>query len=249
MSAEKTDALVIRLADWSETSRVVTLFTRDFGRISVLAKGAKRLRSAFEAALDLLSTCRIVFLRKPGGSLGILMESQLISRFTPQRTTLTSLYGGYYIAELLSALTEEEDSHPQLFENSIETLRRLESEPQPLWPLVHFELILLRELGHLPELSGCLACGAPLQAGQSYSVWVTQGGLICADCRRPEYDQPNIEYSTVVLLRHLAGMDAPSARQSAGSSSQLAQLRHITTAAITHLMERRPATLRYLNSD
>lgn len=64
MSQEKTHALVIRLVDWSESSRVVTLFTRDFGKIGVIAKGAKRLRSAFEAGLDLLSECRIVFLRK-----------------------------------------------------------------------------------------------------------------------------------------------------------------------------------------
>src|SRR5579863_3089760 len=126
MPSEKTDALVIRLADFSETSRVVTLFTRDFGRISALAKGGKRLKGPFEAALDLLAVCRIVFLRKSAPGLDILTEAKLTSRFKPSGRELERFYGGYYVAELLSGLTEESDPHPQLFDESIHALKRLE---------------------------------------------------------------------------------------------------------------------------
>ena len=59
MSSEKSDAIVIRQADFSESSRVLTLFTRDFGKISCLAKGVKRLKTAFEGSLDLLSECSV----------------------------------------------------------------------------------------------------------------------------------------------------------------------------------------------
>ena len=104
MSMEKTDALIIRLADFSESSRVVTFFTRDFGRISALAKGGKRLKGPFEAALDLLAICRIVFLRKSTPGLDILTEAQLTSRFKPSGRELERFYGGYYVAELLSGL-------------------------------------------------------------------------------------------------------------------------------------------------
>ena len=64
MESEKADAIVIRLADFSNTSRVVTFFTREFGKTSAIAKGGKRLKGPFDSALDLISTCRIVFLRK-----------------------------------------------------------------------------------------------------------------------------------------------------------------------------------------
>ena len=70
MSLEKADALVIRQVDFSESSRVVTFFSREFGKFAALAKGAKRLKGPFDAALDLLSACRVVFIRKSSGTLG-----------------------------------------------------------------------------------------------------------------------------------------------------------------------------------
>src|SRR5690606_23893514 len=109
MSSEKTDAIVIRLAGFSESSRVVTLFTREHGKISALAKGAKRLKGAFESALDLLSSVRVVFIRKTAANLDLLTEAQLITRFRPPSRDLTSLYSGYYLAELLDGLTEPHD--------------------------------------------------------------------------------------------------------------------------------------------
>ena len=75
MSAEKATALVLRTTDWSETSRIATLWTREFGRVRALAKGGRRLKSNFETALDLLTLCSIVFLRKSSGSLDLLTEA------------------------------------------------------------------------------------------------------------------------------------------------------------------------------
>ena len=249
MSQEKTDALVIRLADWSESSRVVTLFTRDFGKISVIAKGAKRLRSAFEAGLDLLSECRIVFLRKSSSSLDILTESQLQSRFTPAEGSLSALYGGYYLAELLGGLTEEYDPHPELYEVAVETLHRLMAETDINLAITRFELVLLREIGQLPEFDACLVCDRPLTEGTTFSYWVSQGGLICADCRKPEYEHKPIQPGTIYVLKRLSSLDPTHTRHLVPTPEQFRQLRQITTAAICHLLERRPATLRYLNLD
>jgi len=91
MSLEKTLALVLRTTDYSETSKVVTLWTRDFGKVRVLAKGGRRLRSAFEAALDLLSVCNVVFLRKQSDRLDILTEAELVERFGDLRKNLSAL--------------------------------------------------------------------------------------------------------------------------------------------------------------
>ncbi|MGD9853645.1 MAG: DNA repair protein RecO [Planctomycetaceae bacterium] len=251
MSLEKTEALVIRLADWSESSRVVTLFTRDFGRISALAKGVKRLRSSFEAALDLLSESRIVFLRKSSSSLDILTESQLIARFQPSPKSLTSLYGGYYVAELLSGLCEEHDPHPRLYQIAIDTLRRLETDADPRPAILRFELVLLREIGHLPEFEACLVCGAPVSGDRRFAYWVSQGGLICTTCQRPDYEHTHtpIDAGAVAVLKQLSDDDPASFQNLVHTPQQLTQLRHVTTAAVSHVLERRPATLRYLNFD
>src|SRR3989441_8071567 len=125
MPAEKALALVLRTSDWSETSRIATLWTREFGRVRVLAKGGRRLRSAFESALDLLTVCDIVFLRKSTGSLDLLTEARVAQRFPRLRSDLAALYGAYYVAELLADWTEDYDPHPVLFDESLDALRDL----------------------------------------------------------------------------------------------------------------------------
>src|SRR5438094_5424894 len=118
-------ALVVRTTDWSETSRIATMFTREFGKVRVLAKGGRRLKSNFEVALDLLTVCRIVLLRKSSGSLDLLTEAQVAERFPALRTDLAALYAAYYVAELLADWTEDYDPHPALFDEARATLRDL----------------------------------------------------------------------------------------------------------------------------
>src|SRR6516165_4213847 len=102
MSSEKALALVLRTTDWSETSRIATLWTRELGKVRALAKGGRRLRSNFESGLDLLTLCSIVFLRKSSGGLDLLTEAQVVERYPRLRNDLQALYAGYYVAELLS---------------------------------------------------------------------------------------------------------------------------------------------------
>ena len=122
MAAEKAQALVLRTTDWSETSRIATLWTREFGKVRVLAKGGRRLKSNFESALDLLTVCSIVLLRKSSGSLDLLTEAQVVQRFPRLRTDLAALNAGYYVAELLADWTEDYDPHPVLYDEALATL-------------------------------------------------------------------------------------------------------------------------------
>src|SRR5713226_3230372 len=122
---EKATALVLRTTDWSETSRIATLWTREFGKVRALAKGGRRLKSNFESALDLLTVCSIVLLRKSSGGLDLLTEAQVVRRFPRLGKDLPALYAAYYVAELLADLTEENDPHPSLFDEALGTLDAL----------------------------------------------------------------------------------------------------------------------------
>src|SRR5437762_11726775 len=104
--SEKSLALVIRTTDWSETSRIATLWTREFGKVRVLAKGGRRLKSNFETALDLLTICNVVFLRKGPETLNLLTEAQVAGRFRELTKNLQALNSAYCLAELLSHWTE-----------------------------------------------------------------------------------------------------------------------------------------------
>ncbi|MEO2030645.1 MAG: DNA repair protein RecO [Planctomycetaceae bacterium] len=252
MSLEKADVVVIRLADFSESSRVVTLFSKEFGKFSALAKGAKRLKGPFDAAIDLLSRCRIVFIRKSSGSLDLLTEARLISRFTPPGTDIASLYGGYYVADLLNGMTEEYDPAPEIFDLATDTLEKLSTTAQDsLTSVVQFEIGILRFSGMLGSLTECNTCGTPVtQPGKSshkFAHWVSQGGLLCADCRRPEYADRSISAGSVAALRQLSSDDSQLSGRVRLTKQQLIECHHFAVSAITSILGRRPATLRYLD--
>src|SRR4029077_18592197 len=124
-------ALVLRTTDYSETSKIATLWTREFGKVRVLAKGGRRLKSRFESGLDLLTLCSIVLLRKSSGGLDLLTEAQVVRRFPQLTGDLAALYSAYYIAELLSDWTQEYDPHPGLLDEALDALQSLGTPDVP----------------------------------------------------------------------------------------------------------------------
>ncbi len=246
MSMEKTEGLIIRLADFGETSRVVTFFTRDFGKVPMVAKGGRRLKSPFEAALDLLTACRIVFLRKSTGGLDVLTEAHLLRRFRPEGGDLSRFYAGCYVAELLSGLTEDHDPHPELYEQAVDTLEALSGPIDPCLATVRFELKLLREIGQLPTLTECVVCGRPVGQQGVFAYWVSQGGLICPTCRTQSYTSQRIHGGSLAVLRRLLDADAQVLHRLVVTPQQFAEIRRMVTAAVSHCLGRRPRLLRYI---
>jgi DNA repair protein RecO (recombination protein O) len=246
VDAEKTDAIVIRLADFSNTSRVVTLFTRGFGKVSAIAKGGKRLKGPFDTALDLLSESAVVFLRKSSSALDILTEARLKLRFRPNPANLASFYAGCYIADLLANLTIEDDPHPLLYDAAAQALRQFMELADYRPSLLRFELVMLREIGHLPALDECIQCGGLLDSQGLFSFWVAQGGLLCPQCQKQEYSQHQLHGDAVALMRHLASEHEISIAHTTSTPRQLKEIRHTLTAAISAILGHRPKTLRFL---
>jgi DNA repair protein RecO (recombination protein O) len=246
MSAEKTEAIVIRLADFSNTSRVVTFFTREFGRVAALAKGGKRLKGPFDTGLDLLSTCRIVFLRKSSSALDILTEAALLERFRPQAGTLNGFYAGCYVAELLSGLTADHDPHPVLYDAARGTLTAFQSATDIRLVVVWFELSLLKETGHLPDFNDCLHCGAPIEVSRSSSFRALPGGLLCPQCPPQEFIRQHIHAGTVALSRALTNSSTVLPPHLTATDQQIRELRFLLTSSISGLLGRRPGTLKFI---
>ena len=243
MSAEKAEGLVIRITDFSETSRVVVFFTREFGKLSALAKGGRRLRGPFESALDLLATCRIVFLRKSSSSLDLLTEAQLVRPFRPRSHQLEPYYTGYYVAELLQGLTEDYDPHPRLYSEAANALERLSTREDWQRTILRFELVLLQELGQLPCMETCAECGERIEQA---AYWLMRGGLMCSRCHESEPRGHRIQLGTLAVMKRLSDDDSKTQERVQVSAQQLKETQHILANTISHILGRRPKTLRYL---
>lgn len=245
MAAEKALALVLRTTDWSETSRITTLWTREFGKVRALAKGGRRLKSNFENALDLLTLCTIVFLRKSSGSLDLLTEARVVRRFTPLRTNLPALYAAYYVAELLADWTEDYDPHPALFDEARGALADLGCPGTAVGPrLARFDLVLLRELGYSPTLEACAACGAALDGPLAFSP--AAGGVLCPACRGQHRDRRPLSAAAWQALRALN--ESGEAWRREWDPAVRGELRRLLGHYVTHLMGRQPRLLPYLGS-
>lgn len=248
MSTEKAQAIVIRQADFSESSRVITLFSKEFGKFGVLAKGAKRLKGPFDAALDLLSKCRVIFIAKSSGALGILTQAHLEKNFEPVPKSLNSLYGGYYVAELLNGLTEDRDPDPNVFDTAVATLEALEDPSADcLTTLVSFEIQLLHLIGLFPDLTQCCICSEPVEAGERFVHWVRQGGLLCKGCRNQEYESRSVSAGTVAVLRRLADQKSVLSNRLKINDNQCRECHALAVSVISSALGRKPEMLRYLS--
>jgi DNA repair protein RecO (recombination protein O) len=168
-------AFVLHRYDWSESSLILEVFSRHYGRIALVAKGAKRPSSSFRPVLLPLQPLRVAF----GGDAEIrtLKGAEWVGgQVMP---TGDALLSGYYLNELLLRLLARDDPHPRLFDAYAGAVHVLGSEHgEALQPALRaFELLLLREVGLLPVLDLQTSTLAPLRDGSRYSL-VPEGGVV-----------------------------------------------------------------------
>ncbi len=149
METERADAIVLRSQPVTESSLLVTWFTREFGKLKTLAKGARRPKSPMRGKIDLFYRDEIVFLCSRRSNLHLLHECFLENPHARLRVSVPLLTAASYVCELVEVATGWEDPQPTVFDTLAETLDALEAEAQPV-VLLWFELRLLRMIGWSP---------------------------------------------------------------------------------------------------
>ncbi len=237
MSSEKSDAIILRLVEFSETSLIVTMLTRDFGKMTALAKGARRRKSPFEAALDLLSICRIVFLHKSSGAMDLLTEAKLERRFRAGTKDLKRLYCGYYVAELLSKLTDDADPHPELFDLAERTIVAFDQGDDSVFlTLLRFELRTLTILGHQPMMTRCVVCGEDNDDQEKRMYFgLVEGGRLCDQCRPGKTNVISVSRQSVALLKLMLD-DGDAWKNFNCSDLNQGEVRQLVNRYIAHLI-------------
>jgi len=246
MPAEKATAIVLRVIEFAESSLVVTLFTREFGKIQGLAKGGKRLKGPFDSALDLLALCRIVFLRKSSEALDLLTEARLQRRFRVPGRDLAALYAGYYVAELLNELTDQYDPHPELFDLADETLAGLAAAEPVANRILRFELDTLRLLGHLPSLETCVECGNPVPMAGRVAFGQLDGGVLCGKCREGKKQVASVSAGVLRIMAQLAEPGGRIWRRLEIDPRTRGELRGVLNHYLYNLLGRKPRLHQYL---
>ena len=201
-------AICIRATDYSETSQVLTLLTRDGGVVRLLAKGSRRPKSKSGGAIDLLAEGKCVFAVGKGESLGVLIEfSETVSR-SALRDKLDRLNIALYMLEVCGALLAEGDPHPEVFDLLHNALGRLgQADSSPPQVLAYFQWRLIRHVGLLGELGLCASCGGKVGTRDVYFS-SSLGGLLCRDCEPAATEKYHAGGAALAGLAALAAAEA-----------------------------------------
>jgi len=178
----RTEAIVLRLVNFSNTSRVLALYTERAGQVRAIAKGLRRRRSLF-APMDLFSRNEIVYYPRRGLALSILKESFELDAHRAIGSSLARLYAASAAAELLLWGTPVDEADPALWalaRGVFERLARGEASARAV--LAAFAFGFLKRTGHGPVVDRCVECGA--RGRRSPAFVPAAGGLVCPPCRR-----------------------------------------------------------------
>lgn len=239
MAAEKTLALVLGATPFGETSSVVTLLTREIGKLRALAKGAWRPKGPFDGALDLFSTCEVIVLRRASGGLDLLTEACLLERFRIAGS-LAAYQATVGLIELTDALTADADPQPELFDAVVASVHSLSghrgSDDRVDEERIRAALAILHLTGHGPALERCAACLAPVGTGRA-AFGMLDGGTLCPSCRRGKRLVVSVSDGALALLRRLVA--TPPRTILTVDADRLGEARAVVDAYLSHLLGRR----------
>jgi DNA repair protein RecO (recombination protein O) len=234
MALVSDDCICLRKVEYSETSQVLTLFSRRHGIVKVMAKGAHRKTKAgasrFDGGVDLLDRGVAMFNDDSRSELSLLTEWKLRDGHLELRHTLRGLRLALYAVELVGLLIEAGDAHPDMFERLARTLPELGTE-RAEEAMLAWQLDLLKQSGYLPEWFMCAGCGVKPADGKQTWFSPGRGGVICANCRVGTRDALDLDGRLLRLVQSIIRL--PRAN---GAAQRLPRLTRLQTDPINRLV-------------
>lgn len=230
----KTPAIVIKRARLKEADRVITLFTRELGKVSALARGVRKSSSKLAGHLELLNYTDITLAR--GKGFPTIIGSQTLNPYLCLRSSLERTSYALYYTELVNHFTPEEQPNTGVFDLLVETLENACTAENMELLSRCFEINLLGALGFQPQLRTCLDCGATLKAEVNYFS-NSLGGLLCPNCAVKAAVFP-VSVNGQKVLRFLADHGLTQSARLKLDSGLNKELKQILSNYLRYLLER-----------
>lgn len=197
------EGLVIKQINFGEADRILTIFTRSQGKISVVAKGVRKINSRRAGSLELLN--RIKFFAHDNGKLPILTEASSLESFKAIKADLGKLSLAYLMLELIDQFLPEGESYTNLYDQLtlfLTAISRNRDKDRDRVLAASFQIKLLREMGYLPELYRCIRCGKKLSESNHF-LSPHLGGLVDAVCSKGSLVGRSIGVDSIKIIRFI----------------------------------------------
>lgn len=203
---QKTEAVVLKTLNHGDTSKIITLYSKDVGRLKLIAKGVRSPKSKAAGLFQPTRHLQVIFYKKSNSELQLFKSGELIDGFFGLERDFDRLTLALVVIELLDRSIEDEEPHPEMFQLLIDTLKRLSDKAIPAsrsyW---FFHLKLLRELGFQPHVAQCSVCQTPLEAGGYLGF---QGAhLECVKCHLPTRESTLVSPLVLATIQKILDLD------------------------------------------
>jgi len=229
------EGIVIRHAAIGERDKLVTLLTPDRGKVSAVAKSARRPGSSLGPCLETLSHGRYHCVTRR--STDLIVQAEALDSFPSLMSDLWRTSCGLYIAELIDATTVEGTPGRAVFGLMLSVLKEIDRAGCDDTVLRYFELRLLEGLGFCPSLKRCVQCGSTLQPVEN-ALSSSLGGVVCSECINECLDARLLSVDALKVLRFWLGCDLATARRVKATEALAIELDEQLHRFVTHVLQR-----------
>jgi len=200
------DAIVLDSRDHGESDLILTLFCQDSGRISAIAKSARKSKKRFVNKLEIFTFLQITFNQKPNRSLAFLSEAELHTPFPNIRKSLSLYYSASIIREYLLQGIRESEPDKVLFRLSLWALHNIDRNNSPKTVVAMFLIHYFTSLGYRPDLEKCESCEVEVTTSYSYLFNPSSGRLSCSNCNRTVSGGMALSHGAIKVMRVVQNM-------------------------------------------
>ncbi|MDX1931724.1 MAG: DNA repair protein RecO [Capsulimonadales bacterium] len=208
MANYRASALILRRIPLGETDKILTVFTREYGKFNAIAKGARRTTSRLAGATEPLVYAKMML--GEGMNLDVVAQSEVREAFPRLRADYGLFLRASYACELLDRITTERDPSSSMFDLLLSTLFILQRAIDPDITIHAFEVKLMAEAGYEPRLEECVRCERPFDGDRVLETAYSphRGGMLCTLCAEQTRESVlKVSAETARTLRYLAESD------------------------------------------
>ncbi len=224
MRTYSANVIVLRRIDLGEKDRILTLYTREHGKLSAVAKGSRRPGSKLAGASEPFTYSKMFL--ATGKDLDVLTQADIKESFPNVKSDIKSVAYGVYLLELTHSFVEERQPNSEFFDTLLSSMFILESGTDPEITARFFELHLLSLLGYEPSFDACLRCGREI-GREKVAFSPSLGGIACGECGSAPSDAievPGALASYVRVLRRTEPQKLNDLNIPLGARRDLAQV-------------------------
>ena len=242
--AFRTQAIILKRRDFGEADRILTVFTPVYGKLDVIAKGARKPTSTKTGHVELFT--RTDMLIHKGRDLDIVSQAEMNMPYMGVREDLARGAYASYAAEMLDRFTGDADEgYDELFELMDDTLGRLCVDDDPRLAMRYFEMQLLDLVGFRPELSECVVSREPIEAEDQFFSY-PMGGVVKPDYAHEGMGVVPINMLTLKLLRHMQRSAYSHVKTLTITPSLHEDVERVLLGYITFLLERKLQSIDFI---